>query len=246
MQVPSSQIDGGPEPPPPKESPTDAAGGVALAHDEIAFENAVARVALEEGGVGDVIAAPLLAVVDEVGPDAPAPATDDVDLGHGIAGVACVRVAELAALDHDVVRKGAAELVRLDLRVEVAQAAVPDAGEVGAAEEMKGVLAVGVDRADADDLQILEDPVGRRSLETLDGVELDDGRSERRRANLDRIVGGARDVAVQVLSDRVGAGRQRDHVARLRGVDRRDESGGVRTGTTSAKPIVGSRTSGTS
>ena len=70
-----------------------------------------------------------------------------------------VAVSELVVLDHHVIGKLAVGDVALHLGIEVAQPAAPDAQEVGVAEDVESVLAIGVDGADALNVEVLEDPM---------------------------------------------------------------------------------------
>ncbi len=213
-----------------RETEARPAGMEELADDEVPFDEAFARVALEERGVRDAVAVDLLVIVDEVAAHDPPTSTHDVDrcdwVGRGARGF----VEELVVLDEHVVgpHSRRTEAVRFDVRVEIVDTVATDDGVIGVADDVECVLAVGVIGAHSLDVEILECPVRAGDHEALERVEAD-ARGERcKGAHDDGPRGGARRVRADVAGDLVGAIGEQDHVARLRALDCGAELGGGR------------------
>ena len=224
-QLASSQNCGA-VPPPPSDRPMRVPPAeVARAHHQVALEQAVARVALEERGIADAVAERLLEVVDHVAAHDPAPSADHVDHGHRIGGVAGPGAVEAVALDQHVVGEHVAAArpdwlaVALDRGIEVAHAVVAQHRAVRRRQQVEGVLAEVIAAALALDRQVLEAPVGRGDAEALDGVEAQQRGLRGGGAQADRRARRAAATDVQIALDQVAARGEHDLVA---GIGRRE------------------------
>ena len=212
-----------------------AADMVPRANDEVAVEQAVRRVALHERPIADSITGVLSEIHEQVGPNDPAVAADNIDEGDGFDRLPHDAVGEPIALDehmigphHPIADPPAAAF---DHRAELAQSVVSDDRVVCAIDDMKGKAAPIVAFAYPLDVEVLEDPMSPAETKSFHGVELERDRAKALGAHRDGFFRRAVGAHVEALSgEPVCTVGNRDHVAGCRFAEGSEQALGAADG----------------
>ncbi|HEY1413202.1 MAG TPA: hypothetical protein VGF36_13740, partial [Rhodopila sp.] len=139
----------------------------------IALNYVVRTATFHEGTVGCVPFPTANKVGDYVFADVPVAGGDKIDRGDRIGRDPRRGVDDRVSFDYAPIRKPAAFAVDLDLSVEILQPVVADHHVRCAADDVEGVLTIGMVAADPAQVQILEAPMRGGNIEYLNSIRFD-------------------------------------------------------------------------